>query len=205
MSTPSNTAKLGVTHSNIQTALSSPSLVGSESALVSILLSQLIYPLCHFWLALLCLGSERWFSCSLGCTLSCVGWGRLVAIVAFRSGLYLGRSLSESYKHSKWLFRRTSWCLWRLSILNLLSESLNAWNDFSALLFLWLGSFGRRTGTLSAPVCWGLLFTSRCTSPTPPPRGACWAPKEFFLWVANGALAFSSCLVVSPFRQRLRE
>ena len=45
--------------------------------------------------------SARWFSCSLGCTLSWVGWGRLVAIVAFRSGLYLGRSLSESYKHSK--------------------------------------------------------------------------------------------------------
>ena len=55
----------------------------------------------NFWLALLCLGSARWFSCSLGCTLSWVGWGRLVAIVAFRSGLYLGRSLSESYKHPK--------------------------------------------------------------------------------------------------------
>ena len=27
------------------------------------------------------------------------------------SGLYLGRSLFESYIHSKWLFRRTSWCL----------------------------------------------------------------------------------------------
>ena len=26
-------------------------------------------------------GSARWFACSLGCTLSCVGWGRLVAIV----------------------------------------------------------------------------------------------------------------------------
>ena len=62
-----------------------------------------------------------------------------------------------------------------------------------------------RIGTLSAPVCWGLLFTSRCASPTPPPRGACWAPKEFFLWVANGALAFSCCLVVGLFRQRLRE
>ena len=45
-----------------------------------------------------------------GCTLSCVGWGRLVAIVLCRSGLYLGRSLFENYKHSKWLFRRTSWC-----------------------------------------------------------------------------------------------
>ena len=63
----------------------------------------------------------------------------------------------------------------------------------------------RMRRTLSAPVCWGLLFTSRCTSPTPPPRGACWAPKEFFLWVANGALAFSCCLVVGLFRQRLRE
>ena len=95
--------------------------------------------------------------------------------------------------------------LWRLPILGLLSESLNAWNDFSALLLLWLGSFGRHMGTLSAPVCWGLLFTSRCTSPTPPPRGVCWAPKEFFLWVANGALSFSCCLVVGLFTQRLRE
>ena len=30
MSTPANTAKLGAVHSNIQTAQSSPSLVGSE-------------------------------------------------------------------------------------------------------------------------------------------------------------------------------
>ena len=49
---------------------------------------------------------------SLGWTLSCVGWGRLAAIVACRRGLHLGRPLSEkSYKHSKWLFRRTFWCL----------------------------------------------------------------------------------------------
>ena len=54
-----------------------------------------------FWLVLLCLGSARWFSCSLGCTLPCVGWGKLVAIVACRSGLYLGRSLSESSEQSK--------------------------------------------------------------------------------------------------------
>ena len=82
--------------------------------------------------------------------------------------------------------------LWRLPILGLFSESLNAWNDFSALLLLWLGSFGRRMGTLSAPVCRGLLFTSRCTSPTPPLRGACWAPKEFFLWVHWSTLIFMS-------------
>ena len=33
MSTPGNTAKLGATHSNIQTAQSSPSLDGSESTM----------------------------------------------------------------------------------------------------------------------------------------------------------------------------
>ena len=33
MSTPGNTAKLGATHSNIQTAQSSPSLVVSEPAM----------------------------------------------------------------------------------------------------------------------------------------------------------------------------
>ena len=33
MSTPSNTAKLGTAHSNIQTAQSNPSLVGSEHAM----------------------------------------------------------------------------------------------------------------------------------------------------------------------------
>ena len=43
MSTPGNTAKIGATHSSIQTAQSSPSLVGSEptiNALVSTPLSQ---------------------------------------------------------------------------------------------------------------------------------------------------------------------
>ena len=33
MSTPCNTAKLGATHSNIQTAQSSPPLVGSETTM----------------------------------------------------------------------------------------------------------------------------------------------------------------------------
>ena len=47
MSAPGNTAKLGTAHSNIQTAQSSPSLVGSEPtmhSLVSILLSKRINP-----------------------------------------------------------------------------------------------------------------------------------------------------------------
>ena len=65
----------------------------------------------EFWRALFVPWQCAVVFLSLGCMLSWVGWGRLVAIVACRSGLYLGRSLSESYKHSKWLFRRTSWCL----------------------------------------------------------------------------------------------
>ena len=49
MSTPRNTAKLGATHSNIQTAQRGPSLVGSEPtmALVSTPLSQHSNPLCQ--------------------------------------------------------------------------------------------------------------------------------------------------------------
>ena len=46
MSTPGNTAKLGTAHSNIQTAQSNPSVVGSEptiiNALVNTPLSELI-------------------------------------------------------------------------------------------------------------------------------------------------------------------
>ena len=80
----------------------------------------------NFWLALLCLGSARWFSCSLGCTLSWVGWGRLDAIVAFRSGLYLGRSLSRVINTQNDFFVALHGALWRLPILGLLSESLNA-------------------------------------------------------------------------------
>ena len=50
MSTLGSTAKPRATHSNIQTAQSSPSLVGSEPTmhLVSTLLSQHINPLCHY-------------------------------------------------------------------------------------------------------------------------------------------------------------
>ena len=49
MSTPSNTAKLGTIHSNIQTVQSCPSLDRSELTmqLVSTLLSQRINPLCQ--------------------------------------------------------------------------------------------------------------------------------------------------------------
>ena len=53
MSTPGNTSKLGAIHSNIQTAQSSPSLVGSEPiALVSTLLSQHTIPLCQLGIKL---------------------------------------------------------------------------------------------------------------------------------------------------------
>ena len=84
---------------------------------------------------------------SLGCTLSCVRWGRLVAIVACRSGLYLGRSLSESYKQSKLLFRRTSWCLmasphprlivWELKCLKWLFSSICYSCDWEVLAGAW--------------------------------------------------------------------
>ena len=49
MSTPVNTAKLGATHSNIQTAQSNPSLVGSEPAmhLSAYYTESAFYPLCQ--------------------------------------------------------------------------------------------------------------------------------------------------------------
>ena len=65
--------------------------------------------------------------------LKCLKW-LFSSVIAFRSGLYLGRSLSESYKNSKWLFRRTSWCpmasphprliVWELKCLKLLFSSV---------------------------------------------------------------------------------
>ena len=80
----------------------------------------------NFWLALLCLGSARWFSCSPGCTLSWVGWGRLVAIVAFRSGFTWGDHCLRVINTQNDFFAALHGALWRLPILGLLSESLNA-------------------------------------------------------------------------------
>ena len=137
---------------------------------------------------------------SLGCTLSCAGWGRLDAHKHVVAAFTWGDHCLTVINTQNDFFGALADALWRLPILGLLSESLNAWNNFSALLLLWLGSLGRRMGTLSPPLYWGLLFTSSCTSPTPPPRGAYWAPKEFFPWMADGALAFSCCLVVGLFR-----
>ena len=151
----------------------------------------------NFWLALLCLGSARWFSCSLGCTLSWVGWGRLVAIVAFRSGLYLGRSLSESYKHSKWLFRRTSWCpmasphprliVWELKCLKWLFSSVIA---FRSGLYL-----GRSLSESYKHSKWLFRRTSWCSMASPHPRLIVWELK-CLKWL------FSSVIdVTGKFRQ----
>ena len=134
---------------------------------------------------------------SLGWTLPCAGWGRLVAIVTFRSGLYLGRSLSESSQHSKWLFQRSSWCLMASHHPRLIVWELKClkWRFSSAIVVT--GKSWQAYWDTQSPLYWGSVSTSRCASPTQPPRGA---SKEFFPWVANMALAFSWCLLVGLFR-----
>ena len=47
MSTPGNTAKLGATHSNIQTAQRGPSLVGSEPTIPQHETESALYPICQ--------------------------------------------------------------------------------------------------------------------------------------------------------------
>ena len=45
-------------------------------------------------------------------------------------------------------------------MLGLLSKSLNAWNDISAVLLLWSGGPGLRMGARDATLNWGSQFTS---------------------------------------------
>ena len=137
---------------------------------------------------------------SLGCTLSCAGWGRLVAIVACRSGLYLRSSLSESYKHSKWLFRRTSWCLMVSSHPRLIVWELIClkWLFNSAIVVT--GKSWQAHGDTQCSVVLGISVHFKVHKSNPTSPRCVLGTQRIFPWVANGALAFSCCLVVGLFR-----
>ena len=124
--------------------------------------------------------------------LKCLKW-LFSSVIAFRSGLYLGRSLSESYKHSKWLFRRTSWCpnprliVWELKCLKWLFSSAIA---FRSGLYL-----GRSLSESYKHSKWLFRRTSWCPMASPHPRLIVWELK-CLKWF------FSSVIVVTgKFRQ----
>ena len=114
---------------------------------------------------------------SVRCDLSWVVRGRLVVVVACHIGLYLGKSLSESYKHLKGFFCRNFCVIWHLPTLGLLyKSSLNACKDFSAQLLSWLGGPGCRMEAHDAQWHWGSRLNSWHSRSTP----TRWAQRNFF-------------------------